>query len=78
MLTEQGTTQVIKKMRAPSATLLYYRKNEKRRTQLQYVDNTRAGTFLVELPDHSKVWLNNESSLRYPTHFDGQDTRTVN
>jgi len=36
----------------------------------------RAGQFQVLLPDGSKVWLNNASSLRYPTAFTGQ-TREV-
>jgi len=36
----------------------------------------RAGQYEVELPDGTKVWLNAESSLRYPTYFSGSD-RTV-
>ncbi len=77
-LTEQGATQVIKKNAGTLsyATLL---NEEPKKEELSYnmLTTPRAGTFLVELPDHSKVWLNAESSLRYPTHFDGQDTRTV-
>lgn len=33
----------------------------------------RAGQFRLSLPDGSKVWLNNASSLRYPTAFSGKD-----
>jgi transmembrane sensor len=31
----------------------------------------------IELPDGSKVWLNAASKLKFPTHFIGQDYRTV-
>lgn len=37
----------------------------------------RSGTYVLELPDHSKVWLNNASSIHYPTSFAGQDDRIV-
>ncbi len=36
----------------------------------------RAGQFSLALPDGSKVWLNNGSSLRYPVYFRG-DIRNV-
>jgi len=37
----------------------------------------RGGMFAVLLPDGSKVWLNNASSLYYPVHFNGRDRRVV-
>lgn len=36
----------------------------------------KAGQYQLRLPDGSHVWLNNESSLRYPTAFSGNN-RTV-
>ncbi|NVM66866.1 hypothetical protein FHW88_005184 [Mucilaginibacter sp. SG538B] len=35
------------------------------------------GTWQLRLPDGTKVWLNNSSSLRYPGTFAGQKLRTV-
>lgn len=37
----------------------------------------RAGEYQVVLPDGSKVWLNNASSLRYPTTFTGKNREVV-
>ncbi|AYL96543.1 FecR family protein [Mucilaginibacter celer] len=35
------------------------------------------GTWQLNLPDGTRVWLNNSSSLTYPSHFRGQPERTV-
>jgi len=68
-LTEQGATQVSKQKNAVSYTTI------QTPTSPTVVYNTlttpRAGQFQVVLPDGSKVWLNNASSLRYPTSFSG-------
>ncbi len=37
----------------------------------------RGGQYQVTLPDGSKVWLNAESSLQYPTAFNGKERRVV-
>ncbi|HTI10324.1 MAG TPA: FecR domain-containing protein [Puia sp.] len=40
------------------------------------LETPRAGQFMVQLPDGTKAWLNNASSLRYATSFTGP-TREV-
>jgi transmembrane sensor len=37
----------------------------------------KSGMYAVVLPDQTKVWLNCASSLKYPTTFEGQSSRTV-
>ncbi len=40
------------------------------------ITTPRGGQYKIELPDHSIVWMNAASSLRFPVAFTG-DTRTV-
>jgi len=35
----------------------------------------RGGQYEVELPDGTKVWLNSDTRLRYPTHFTGNERK---
>lgn len=44
--------------------------------QYAVLTTPRAGQYQLELPDGTAVWLNAESSIRYPLSFDG-DTRRV-
>ena len=37
----------------------------------------KGGEFYVELPDKTKVWLNSESQLKYPTHFEDGELREI-
>ena len=57
---------------------IIYEKIKNSSGQLTYntIRTPRGGQFKVTLPDGSKVWLNSESSLRYPTVF-GNEERFV-
>ena len=76
VLAEQGTAKVIKK---DSGQLSYTLLNEKppKASALSYntLTTPKSGTFMVVLPDGSKVWLNAVSSLRYPITFSDKERR---
>jgi transmembrane sensor len=69
-LAEQGTTSITK-----DSNLLAYTAALPAADQPPASFNTlttpRSGQFQLVLPDGSKVWLNNASSLRYPVSFQG-------
>lgn len=73
ILAQQGNTRVINL----SAGKLAYKSgkgNAGANKQLQYntLTTPRGGQYRVTLPDGSIVWLNAESSLKYPTEFSGR------
>lgn len=39
------------------------------------ISTPTGGQYTVELPDGTKVWLNSESSLKFPTNFTGHERR---
>lgn len=57
--------------------LLTYDPDEKAGGEIAYNTMTtpKGRQFQVVLPDGTKVWLNAASSLRYPTHFSGNERR---
>jgi len=75
VLASQGNTQVSKL----SDGQLAYNKTSEEKPQspaFNVLTTPRAGQFSLALPDGSRVWLNNASSLRYPIAFTGA-TREV-
>jgi ferric-dicitrate binding protein FerR (iron transport regulator) len=70
-IANQGAARV---MKVDDGKLAYNILTEKP-TELAYntLTTPAAGQFEVLLPDGSKVWLNNASSLRYPVAFTGKD-----
>jgi ferric-dicitrate binding protein FerR (iron transport regulator) len=75
VLASQGNSQVSKL----SDGQLAYNKTSEEKPQspaFNVLTTPRAGQFSLALPDGSRVWLNNASSLRYPVAFTGA-TRDV-
>src|SRR5690606_24114726 len=47
--------------------------NENSKNQFNTISTPRGGEYRITLPDGSKVWLNAQSSLRYPVYFSGKE-----
>ncbi|WP_010133985.1 FecR family protein [Ochrovirga pacifica] len=56
---------------------LVYKEPVKDQVQFNYLTVPRGGQFLVQLEDGTKVWLNSETQLKYPTVFVPGQTRQV-
>lgn len=73
LLATQGNTRLVK---ADSGSLAYETRGGAAEAMTYNILTTpRSGQFQLTLPDGTKVWLNNVSSLRYPTAFQGKDRR---
>ncbi|MEO3403518.1 FecR family protein [Mucilaginibacter sp. CAU 1740] len=71
MLANQSSVQIIKKK---NGQLVYDASAVNQKGgEIAYntITTPRGGQYQVQLPDGSKVWLNAESSLRFPAHFTG-------
>lgn len=75
-LAEQGVVQVSKRKNALAYKIVGPHSDATPTVVYNTLTTPRAGQFQVVLPDGTKVWLNNVSSLRYPTSFSGA-TREV-
>jgi len=63
--------------KASGGKLTYGQQSLSSNTKTVYntLSTPRAGQYEVELPDGTRVWLNAESRLRYPTSFNGTDRK---
>src|SRR5580700_4852492 len=74
VVADQGNTRVAKL----SDGQLTYNKEKTSDEKLPVIaynslSTPRAGQFTLQLPDGSRVWLNNASTIRYPVAFTGPD-----
>ena len=71
---QQGGTKVVK---LDSGKLAYNSgdggENHANAVLYNTITTPRGGQYQITLPDETKVWLNAESSLRFPTAFTGKD-----
>jgi len=74
-ITNQGGTLVTK---TDDGHLVYSLGEAESDAEIAYnsISTPRGGQFAIALPDGSRVWLNADSELKYPTSFKG-DNRTV-
>src|SRR6185312_10693570 len=73
-LTQQGNTKVIK---LADGRLAYDPDETNEALAIEYntVSTPRGGQYQLILPDGSKVWLNAESAITFPTSFTGKERK---
>jgi len=73
-LAKEGNTSIVK---TNAGEIVYKPSGEKTGSENVLTYNTittpKAGQFQVRLPDGTKVWLNAQSSIRFPTVFSGRE-----
>ena len=72
VLAQQGDTKVIK---LNGGKLNYDASAGANEVLYNTISTPRGGKYQIELPDGSQVWLNAESSLRFPTAFIGKERK---
>lgn len=75
---KQGKTYKTKNVTSDGSVIIYDDSYEEEKKELayNYLTVPRGGKFYLVLPDSSRVWLNSESKLKFPIHFNS-DKRVV-
>jgi ferric-dicitrate binding protein FerR (iron transport regulator) len=68
-ISKQGNVGILKSRRKLTYQLINFTSDE---IKYNTITTPRGGQYQVELPDGSKVWLNNASSIHFPTAFLGR------
>ena len=73
ILAKQGTTEIL----SENGKLVY--KTNKKNNEVLYntLSTSKGETFSTVLADGSRIWLNSQSSIKYPVSFAGQRKREV-
>lgn len=71
-LAQQGNTKIIK---LNAGQLAYNNADANGKIMYNTITTPRGGQYQVMLPDGTKVWMNAESSLYFPTAFTGNERR---
>ena len=69
------------KAKSNGKEIVYFKKNKTKEStkklSYNYLTIPRGGEFFVQLADGTKVWLNSESQLKYPTEFNAGEPREI-
>lgn len=71
-IANQGNT-IVRKIRAGRIEYLPNSKDVVKKVGYNILSTQRGGQYHLVLPDNTQVWLNAESSVRYPTSFAGNE-----
>ena len=77
---EKGKKYNNDKVRSDGESLIYASKSNKENTKeltYNYLTVPRGGQFFLKLSDQTRVWVNSDSRLKYPTDFLTGNTREV-
>lgn len=72
VITRQGNATVVK---LDNGSISYNKTTGSGEVMYNTISTPRGGQYQLELADGSKVWLNAESSLIYPTSFNGKERK---
>lgn len=74
---QQGKEYQNNKVKSNGKELLYSTTPKSKTIAYNYLEIPRGGKFFVQLGDSTKIWLNSESKIKYPTQFIDGKTRLV-
>lgn len=73
ILAKQGTTEIL----SEDGKLVYKSNTKSKEVLYNTLSTSKGETFSTVLADGSRIWLNSQSSIKYPVSFTGQRKREV-